>query len=481
MNFIPPDFAPAFPEIFMLIMVCVVMLADLTVGESRRYITYLLTQIALIGCALLTFLSFSTETGKTFSAMFVDDAMADILKLMVYGTVSAVLIYSHTYISDRGMLRGEFFSLILFATLGMMVMISASHFLTLYIGLELLSLSLYALVALRRDSVIATEAAMKFFVLGALASGFLLYGMSMIYGATGTLHVSQLAQIIQSGASSKEVLVIGLVFIVAGISFKLSAAPFHMWAPDVYQGAPTAVTLFIGSAPKFAAFAFVMRLLIEGLGEMVADWQGMLVILAVMSMLVGNIAAIAQTNIKRMLAYSTISHMGFLLIGFISADSNGYSSALFYVIAYVLMTLGIFAVIMLLCRNGFEAENINDFKGLSKRNPWYAFVTLLLMFSLAGIPPMIGFYAKMAVLQAIVNAGYVWLAVVAVLFSLVGAFYYLRIIKLMYFDEPETDEPLLPSSDVKILLSANGFAVLAFGIFPQALMELSLYAIQNSM
>jgi len=481
MNFIPPDFAPASSEIFMLIMVCVVMLADLTAGDNRRYVAYLLTQVTLLGCAVLTFVSFSTEVKQTFYGLYVDDAMADILKLMVYGTVSAVLVYSHSYISDRGLLKGEFFSLILFATLGMMVMISASHFLTLYIGLELLSLSLYALVALRRDSIVATEAAMKFFVLGALASGFLLYGMSMVYGATGTLHVSQLAQIIQSEASSKEVLVVGLVFIVAGIGFKLSAAPFHMWAPDVYQGAPTAITLFIGSAPKFAAFGFVMRLLIEGLGEMVSDWQGMLVILAVLSMAVGNIAAIAQVNIKRMLAYSTISHMGFLLLGFISADSNGYSSALFYVIAYVLMTLGTFAMIMLLCRSGFEAENINDFKGLSKRNSWYAFVTLLLMLSLAGIPPMIGFYAKFSVLQAVVNAGYIWLAVAAVLFSLVGAFYYLRIIKLMYFDEPEDTEVLSPNSDVKILLSANGFAVLVLGIFPQALMSLSLYAIQNSM
>lgn len=394
MNFITPDFAPASSEIFMLIMVCVVMLADLTAGDNRRYVAYLLTQITLLGCAVLTFVSFSTEVKQTFHGMYVDDTMADILKLMVYGTVSSVLVYSHTYISDRGMLKGEFFSLILFATLGMMVMISASHFLTLYIGLELLSLSLYALVALRRDSIVATEAAMKFFILGALASGFLLYGMSMVYGATGTLHVSQLAQIIQSEASSKEVLVVGLVFIVAGISFKLSAAPFHMWAPDVYQGAPTAVTLFIGSAPKLAAFGFVMRLLVEGMGEMVADWQGMLVIMAVLSMAVGNIAAIAQTNIKRMLAYSTISHMGFLLLGFISADSNGYSSALFYVIAYVLMTLGTFAMIMLLCRNGFEAEDINDFKGLNKRNSWYALITLLLMLSLAGIPPMIGFYAN---------------------------------------------------------------------------------------
>jgi NADH-quinone oxidoreductase subunit N len=481
MNFISPEFAPAYSEIFMLVMVCIVMLADVSAGENRRYVAYLLTQITLMGCGLLTFLSFTTEASQTFSGMFVDDALADILKLMVYGTVSAVLIYSHAYISDRGLLRGEFFSLILFATLGMMVMISASHFLTLYIGLELLSLSLYALVALRRDSIMATEAAMKFFVLGALASGFLLYGMSLIYGATGTLHVSQLAQIIQSEASNKEVLVVGLVFVVAGIGFKLSAAPFHMWAPDVYEGAPTAVTLFIGSAPKLAAFGFVMRLLVEGLGEMVADWQGMLIILAVMSMAVGNIAAIAQSNIKRMLAYSAISHMGFLLLGFISADSNGYSSALFYVIAYVLMTLGTFAMIMLLCRSGFEAENISDFKGLNKRNSWYAFIALVLMLSLAGIPPMIGFYAKLAVLQAVVNAGYIWLAVAAVLFSLIGAFYYLRIIKMMYFDEPETHEPILPNNDVKILLSANGLAVLALGIFPQALMGFSLYAIQNSM
>ncbi len=481
MNFLPPDFTPAYSEIFILVMVCVVMLADLAAGEKRRYVAYLLTQVALLGCALLTFVSFSTDVVFTFSSMYVDDAMADMLKLMVYGTVSAVLIYSRAYISDRGMMTGEFFSLVLFATLGMMVMISASHFLTLYIGLELLSLSLYALVALRRDSLMATEAAMKFFVLGALASGFLLYGMSMVYGATGTLFIANISEIIQSGTSSREVLVIGLVFIVAGISFKLSAAPFHMWAPDVYQGAPTAITLFIGSAPKLAAFGFVMRLLVEGMGEMVADWQGMLVILAVMSMAIGNIAAIAQTNIKRMLAYSTISHMGFLLLGFVSADWNGYSSALFYVIAYVLMTLGTFAMIMLLSRKGFEAEEISDFKGLNKRNSWYAFIALLLMLSLAGIPPMIGFYAKLAVLQAVVNAGYIWVAVAAVLFSLIGAFYYLRIIKFMYFDEPESDAPLLPNIDVRVLISVNGLSVLALGLFPQTLMALSLYAIQNSM
>lgn len=480
MNFVPPDFAPAYPEIFLLVMVCVVLLADLAWGEKRPYVAYVLAQFALLGCVLITFATSVPEVVHTFSGMFVDDAMADILKMLVYVTVSTVLVYSRTYIAARGMFSGEFFSLALFATLGMMVMISASHFLTLYLGLELLSLSQYAMVALRRDSVMATEAAIKFFVLGALASGFLLYGMSMVYGATGTLDITRVTEAIQGGAINHAVLVVGLVFIVAGISFKLSAAPFHMWAPDVYEGAPTAVVLFIGSAPKFAAFGFVMRLLVEGMGAMVADWQGMLIILAVMSMMIGNLAAIAQTNIKRMLAYSTISHMGFMLLGIIGADENGYSSSMFYILVYVLMTLGTFGMIMLLSREGFEAEKLDDFKGLNRRNPWYAFITLLLMFSMAGIPPTVGIYAKLSVLQAVLSAGYVWLAVVAVLFSLIGAFYYLRIVKLMYFDEPETDAPILPQSDIKLLISANGLAVLAFGLFPQSLMALCAYAIQQS-
>lgn len=481
MDFLSPDFTPAYPEIFLLVMVCVVMLVDLLVGEKSRYVAFFLAQFALIGSAVLTFTTFSTDISYTFSDMFVDDPMSDTLKLMVYATVAVILIYSRTYIDARGMFRGEFFSLTLFATLGMMVMISASHFMTLYLGLELLSLSLYALVALQRDSTAATEAAMKFFVLGALASGFLLYGMSMVYGATGTLHTAQLSGIIQSGAIDHAVLVVGLVFIVAGISFKLSAVPFHMWAPDVYQGAPTAVTLFVGSAPKLAAFGFVMRLLVDGLGEMVTDWQGMLVILAVASMAVGNIVAIAQTNIKRMLAYSTISHMGFVLLGFIAAGENGYSSSLFYVIAYVLMTLGAFGIIMILSREGFECENISDFKGLNQRSPWLALIMMFLMLSMAGIPPMIGFYAKLSVLQAALSAGYVWLTVIAVMLSLIGAFYYLRIIKLMYFDAPESEAPIFPEPDIKALISINGIAVIALGIFPQALMGLSLYAIQQSM
>lgn len=476
MNFLLPNLVPAYPEIFLLIMVCVVLLADLLVGDKLRYISYLLSQVALFGCALITFVTSSPDVVYTFSGMFVDDTLADVLKLIVYITVSIFLVYSHRYVAMRGMFGSEFFSLVLFATLGMMVMISASNFLTLYLGLELLSLSLYAMVALRRDSVVATEAAMKFFILGALASGFLLYGMSLVYGATGgALDITHVAEAIQNGVANPKVLVVGLVFIIAGIGFKLSLVPFHMWVPDVYHGAPTAVVLFIGSAPKLAAFGFIMRLLVEGMGGMVADWQGMLIIMAVLSMAVGNLAAIVQTNIKRMLAYSTISHMGFMLLGVISADNNGYSSAMFYIVVYVIMTLGIFGMIMLLSREEYEVEELDDFKGLNRRSPWYAFITLLFMFSLAGIPPTVGFYAKLSVLQAVMGAGYVWLAIVAVLFSLVGAFYYLRIVKLMYFDEPESDAPISPNGDVELLISVNGMAVLFLGIFPQTLMTLCFY------
>lgn len=479
MDFLSPDFAPAYPEIFLLVMVCVVMLADLFAGARHRYLAFSLSLFALAGCALLTYSTFTTEVSYTFSGMFVDDAMSDILKLLTYLTVAIVLIYSRVYILSRGLMRGEFFSLALFATLGMMVMVSASHFITLYLGLELLSLSLYAMVALQRDSSVATEAAMKFFVLGALASGFLLYGMSMVYGATGTLHTTELTTIIRSGVMDHAVLIVGLVFIVAGISFKLSAVPFHMWTPDVYEGAPTAVTLFIGSAPKFAAFGFVMRLLVEGLGELVVDWQGMLVLLAVASLAVGNIVAIAQKNIKRMLAYSTISHMGFVLLGFIAAGENGYSSSMFYVTAYVLMTLGAFGIIMLLSREGFEADAISDFKGLNRRSSWLALIMMLVMFSMAGIPPMIGFYAKLSVLQAALEAGYIGLVITAVVLSLIGAFYYLRIVKFMYFDEPDNTQPIAFRLDIRLLISINGLAVLMLGIFPQMLMGLSLFAIQQ--
>jgi NADH-quinone oxidoreductase subunit N len=476
-----PNLIPALPEIFVLVMVSLILILDLFLSAKTRFVTYALSQITLLGAAWITVSTHGAVPEYTFSNMFVDDAMSDVLKLMSYIAVSVVLVYSRTYISLRGMFRGEFFALALFALLGMMVMISANHFLVLYMGLELLSLSLYAMVALQRDSAVATEAAMKYFVLGALASGLLLYGMSMLYGATGSLNINQIATVIQHSSGNHVILTFGLVFIVAGLAFKLGVVPFHMWIPDVYQGAPTAVTLFIGSAPKIAAFAFVARLLVEGFQGLVQDWQGMLVIMAFLSMAIGNITAIAQTNIKRMLAYSTISHMGFMLLGFLSGTLNGYSSSMFYVLVYVLMSLGGFGMIMLLSRQGFEAENLEDFKGLNQRSPWYAFMMLLLMFSMAGIPPTVGFFAKLSVLQAALQAGFVWLVVSAVLFSVIGAFYYLRIIKLMYFDAPKDVTPIRPEGDMAMLMSANGLGVLALGILPQPLMALCAYSIQRSL
>ena len=402
------------------------------------------------------------------------------LKLFLYLTVAVVLVYSRDYLRVRGLYKGEFFVLALFALLGMMVMVSASHFLTLYLGLELLSLSLYAMVALQRDSSVATEAAMKYFVLGALASGMLLYGMSMVYGVTGSLGLGDMAIALQAAPSMRIPLVFGLVFIVAGLAFKLGAVPFHMWIPDVYHGAPTAMTLFIGSAPKIAAFAFVIRILGQGLESQVGDWRDMLVILAVLSMALGNIAAIAQTNLKRMFAYSTISHMGFMLLGILAGSQNGYGSAMFYVLVYALMSLGGFGMILLLSRAGFEADQLDDFKGLNRRSPWLAFLMLLLMFSMAGVPPTVGFYAKLSVLQAVVGIGYVWLAVAAVLFSLIGAFYYLRIVKLMYFDAPLDTAPITASPDARVVMSVNGLAILALGIVPQPLMAVCIHAIHAS-
>jgi NADH-quinone oxidoreductase subunit N len=481
MEYITPLW-PAYPELFLLVMACVILIADLFISDDNRIVTYGLTQATLAGCALLTFFTGNPEPVYTFSGMFVDDLMADALKLLTCLAVITILVYARAYTVARGMFRGEFFALALFATLGMMVMISANHLLTLYLGLELLSLSLYAMVALQRDSVKATEAAMKYFVLGALASGMLLYGMSMLYGATGTLEITRLAQLSAEGVRAQAVLVFALVFIVAGLGFKLGAVPFHMWVPDVYQGAPTAVTLFIGSAPKFAAFAIVMRLLAQALGAdaLFEEWRQMLLIMAVLSLAIGNLTAIMQTNLKRMLAYSTISHMGFLLLGVLSGTIDGYGAGMFYVVVYVLMTLGAFGVILLLTRGGFEAEDLDDYRGLNQRSPWYAFLMLLLMFSMAGIPPTVGFYAKLSVLQAVVQVGLWWVAVIAVLFSLIGAFYYLRIVKLMYFDEPRDTAPVKAGGDVRALLSVNGLAVIVLGIAPQPLMVLCIEAVRAS-
>ncbi len=371
--------------------------------------------------------------------------------------------------------------LALTGTLGMMVMISAQHFITLFLGLELMALSQYAMVALERDSVRATEAAMKYFVLGALSSGLLLYGMSMIYGATGSLELTRVAYAIEHGDARATLAAFGLVFVVAGIAFKLGAAPFHMWIPDVYHGAATPATLIIGAAPKLAAFAFIMRLLANGLQGLVTDWQMMLVVLAIASMAVGNIIAIAQANLKRMLAYSTIAHMGFLVLGILAGTDNGYSSALFYVVAYVLMTLGSFGMILFLSRAGFEAESIDDFKGLNKRSPWYAFVMMALMFSLSGLPPTVGFFAKLSVLQAVLEAGFTWLVVLAVLLSVVGAYYYLRIVKVMYMDAPAGEITLDARADAGWVLSATGIAVVVLGVLPAPLMDLCVRAITASM
>jgi NADH-quinone oxidoreductase subunit N len=486
---------PVYPEIFLLIATSAILLIDMFLPDAKRVITYLLSLLTLVVCAVLTFTSYSSgETVYAFSNMFVSDPLSGILKLFSYLAIGLTMIYGRQYNSDRsivggGHLGGEFYALALFSLLGQMVMISANSFLSMYLGLELMSLSLYALVALRRDHATSTEAAMKYFILGALASGFLLYGISMLYGATNSLELNEVFRAIVSGTVDRNILVFGIVFVVAGLAFKLGAVPFHMWVPDVYQGAPTPMTLLIGGAPKLAAFAMTFRLLVEGLLPLAIDWQQMLMVLAVLSIVIGNVTAIAQTNVKRMLAYSTISHMGFMLLGMLSGFVDGnlyqavnaYSSSLFYSITYVLTTLGTFGVILLMARSGFEAENLEDFKGLNQRSPWFAAVMLVLMFSLAGIPPMVGFYAKLSVLQAVIGTGQIWLAIVAVLFSLVGAFYYLRIVKLMYFDEPSDNAKLSAGFDVRVVLSINGMAALGLGLWPGHLMDACTNAIVTTL
>jgi NADH-quinone oxidoreductase subunit N len=413
--------------------------------------------------------------------MFVSDALSSLVKLAMYGSTAIVLVYSRQYIADRGLLRGEFFSLALFALLGMNFMVSASSFVSLYMGLELLSLSLYSLIALQRDSVKATESAMKYFVLGALASGLLLYGISMIYGATGTLDLALVAKAIKAHTANDMLLVFGLVFIVAGLCFKLGAVPFHMWVPDVYQGSATAVTLMVGAAPKLAAFVFVLRILVQGLEAMVADWQAMLALVAVLSMAIGNITAIAQTNIKRMLAYSTISHMGFLLLGLLAGTPDGYAAALFYALIYVLMSMVSFGILLGLSRAGFECETLDDLKGLNSRNSWYALLMLLTMFSMAGVPPLAGFYAKFAVIKAIADIHLYWLAVVSVMMSLIGAFYYLRVVKNIYFDEAQDTSAIVMRADMKLVLSLNAIALLVLGVVPERVIVLCMQAMKQSL
>ena len=468
------------PEIAILVSACVVLIADLFVPPARRQISFWLTQAALLVAIWIVVTTAQLAPVRSFGGMVVDDMLSGVLKLFALVAVSLMLFYSRAYLAARGLFRGEMFVLTLFALLGMMVMMAAANFVTLYLGLELMSLSLYALVALQRDASAPSEAAMKYFVLGALASGMLLYGISMIYGATGHLDLDAVADASLGAQGNRTLLVLGLVFVVSGIAFKLGVVPYHMWVPDVYHGAPTPITLLIGTAPKLAAFAFTLRVLAGALKGLEFDWQGMLVVLSLLSMVLGNLIAIAQSNIKRMLAYSTIANMGFMLMGFLAADPNGYSAAMFYVVAYVLTSLASFGVVLLLSREGFEADRLDDFRGLNRRSPWWAFVMLIVMFSLAGVPPTLGFYAKFAVIEAAVNQGFVWLAVVAVLTSVVGAFYYLRVVKLMYFDEPVDASPIVAGLDARALLSANGLLLLVLGIVPQILMGLCTLAVTQS-
>ncbi len=479
------NFSAIVPEAILLASACVILIADLFLGERLRNISYHLSLVALGAAAVAASAPLPAAAAQyAFGGMFLSDPMTAVLKLTAILATALTMVYAQSYARKRGIWRGEFFSLALFTLLGVVTMISANNLLVVYLGLELQALALYGLIALRRDDRRATEAAMKYFVLGALASGFLLYGMSMLYGASGTLDVNELARRIATGQVVSVALILGTVFVVAGIGFKFGAAPFHMWVPDVYQGAPTPVTLLLASAPKLAAFAISFRLLVEGLPQLAVDWQKMIALIALASIAIGNVTAVAQTNLKRMLGYSTVGQMGFLLLAMLagvvggdtSVTAGAYGAAMFYVITYALATAGCFGIILLLAREGFEAEEIADLRGLARRSPWYAFVMSLLMFSLAGLPPTMGFYAKLVVLQALLSEGasapMIWVAVVAVLFSLVGAFYYIRVVKAMWFDEGSDQHPIEAGPDMRVALTVNGALVLVLGVLPQGLLAL---------
>jgi NADH-quinone oxidoreductase subunit N len=479
MDSIQTDILTALPELTVLTMAMVVLLTGLS--AKNNFILYALAQFTLFIAAYITLSTHSSGVGYAFSSMFVDDTLADVLKLMILTGSAIMFVYTRQYMQLRNIYCGEYYALVLFAVLGMMIMVSGQSMLSIYMGLELLSLCLYSLVALDRDNPKSSEAAMKYFVLGALASGMLLYGMSMIYGMTGSINIAEITSALQDTNPKNPVLILGLVFIVAGLAFKFGAVPFQMWVPDVYQGSPTSITMLIGSVPKLAAYAIAIRLLAQGLQPLTADWQDMLLIMAVLSIAIGNVTAIAQTNLKRMFAYSTISHVGFLMFGLMSGTLNGFASSMFYISAYVLMTLAGFGMILLLSRKGFEAENLKDLKGLSQRSPWAALLMLITMFSMAGVPPTIGFYAKFTVLQSALQAGNIWAVVFAVLMAVVGAFYYLRIVKIMYFDEPEDFATISAPMDMKIILSINAFALLALGLMPQSLLNVCGNAIARSL
>ncbi len=466
------------PEIFLTVAACAILMLDLLLTEAQRRWTGILAVISLCVTAALVVAQPLSAKVVALGGLFELDRMAQVLKVVTLLTVAVVFVYSTDYLRRRAIFKGEYFVLGLFATLGAMVLISAGSLITLYLGLELMSLCLYAMVAFDRDSGIAAESAIKYFVLGSMASGTLLYGMSIIYGMTGSLELDGIASAVRGGFSANLGLVFGIAFLIVGVGFKFGAVPFHMWIPDVYEGSPTCVTVFIGTASKLAAFGLAMRLLPEALGASQADWSQMLVVLSVLSMAIGNIVAIAQFNLKRMLAYSTISHVGYVLLGILSGTAQGYQAAMFYMISYVVVAAGAFGMILLLARQGFEADKLEDFKGLNARSPWFAGMMAILMFSLAGVPPFIGFWAKLGVIQAVLGVQLTWLAVVAVLFSVVGAYYYLRIVKLMYFDEPSDATAIGGSMLMRTVLSTNALLVLGLGIYPGALLQLCQRALQ---
>ncbi len=478
-DFTQPNLLPALPEMVMLAMTCLVLVVDLFLPQGRRGFTLVLSITTLVFTLIAIIAVAPSGSISSFGDSFVLDQMAVILKIATIVVAILVFMYSRDYLIDNDIYKGEYYVLGLFATLGMMIMISGHSFLMIYLGLELLSLSLYAMIAFKRSSMSASESAMKYFVLGAMASGLLLYGISIFYGITGTLDINQLANVVSEKMSENPVaLSFALTFIVVGLSFKLGAVPFHMWLPDVYQGSPTSVTLFIATVPKIAGFAMAIRLLVDGLSDLQVEWSQMLIVLAVASMAIGNIVAIAQTNFKRMLAYSTISHVGFIMLGILSGTSTGFAAAMFYTLTYAITSSVAFGVLLLLNRKGFEAENIADLKGLNDASPWTAALLAIAMLSMAGVPPTVGFYAKLSVLQAVIQVDMVWLAVVAVLFSVIGLFYYLRVIKVMYFDKPQADQlPTVKQSlDVKVLLSINALSLIGLGIFPSVLMGYTLLA-----
>ena len=464
------------PEFTLLTLASVILVVGTMTAKQGSALTYVLCQVTLVLVIFLVIYHYPDQTTIAMSGTFVSDPMSATLKLVICMITLVVFFYSNDYLQEHDLLKGEYFILGLFAVLGMCIMVSANSLLTVYLGLELLSLSLYSMVAMHRDSVTASEAAMKYFVLGAIASGMLLYGISILYGVSGTLELPVLSAFISSQTESNVFLVFGLVFVLIGIAFKLGAVPFHMWIPDVYEGSPTSVTLFISTAPKLAAFAMAIRVLADGMHPLLQNWQEMLILLSVLSMAAGNIIAIAQTNIKRMLAYSTISHIGFMLLGILTGTASGYAGSMFYIIVYALMSMGAFGMVILMGRKGSEADLLDDYKGLSQRSPWFAFIMMILMFSLAGVPPFVGFWSKWYVIMEVINMGNIWLASAAVVFSVIGAYYYLRIVKLMYFDKPEKMKAIKASQEMRMVLSLNGLSVLLLGLAPGLLMSVCIRA-----